>query len=53
VAYDGSSDYMGPFTSRGQGSVLSQISVFKVYRQFLDWASDEDLKLVFAELTRR
>jgi hypothetical protein len=44
---------MALFTDRARDSVLSRTAVFKVYGQFLDWGSDEDLRLVFAELTRR
>jgi len=53
VGFGGSIDYMDLFSKRAESSVLSQIDVFKIYGQFADIASDDDLKQVFAELTRR
>jgi len=53
VNYGGSTDYMALFHSPEANSLLSRISVFKIYSQFANWGSDDDLKRIFAELKRR
>jgi hypothetical protein len=53
AGFGGSTDYMALVSGQAQDSILSQIAVFKIYGQFADWGSDDDLRQVFAELNRR
>jgi hypothetical protein len=53
VGYGGSTDYMTLFQLQSADSALSKVAVFKVYVPFVQWAKDDDLRRVFAELKRR
>jgi hypothetical protein len=53
VGYGGATDYMALFRSQSSERILSRIAVFKVYAQFVEWAKEDDLQRVFAELKHR
>ena len=53
VGYGGSTDYMALFQPESADPSLSRVAVFKVYSQFVEWAKDDDLRRIFAELKRR
>ena len=49
IKYD---DYMGLFVPSAP-SVMSRVQVLKIFAQTLTWASDDDLRRIFAALKRR
>jgi hypothetical protein len=53
VGFGGSTDYMALFSAKSPDAIVSKINVFKVYGQFIHWASDDDLRHVLSELKQR